>query len=253
MVLDVIGLALFGFFIAFAIGLTGVGAGTLVAPTLIILGLDPAKAVGSALTFSAIVKIPAGIFHILHKNIDPKILKSMLLGGLPGVAIGSYLLSKLALIQGLKNLILLIIGFTILFSIFLNLLFLLGKKRIDLSKYSYFIPFACFLIGLEVGLTSAGAGALGMALLLYFTRLSPARCVGTDIVFGLACSLVGSGSHMLLGHADNSLFLPMGFGGLFGIWLGTRLTRIVNPKPLRLIISVILFFVAINLIQRGLR
>lgn len=245
-------LVLFGFLIAFAIGLTGVGAGTLTAPTLIMLGFEPSKAVGSALTYSAIVKFPAAFLHFVLKNIDLKVLKNMLLGAIPGVFIGSYLLSKISLSQSLKNLILLIIGITIILSILLNFLFFFKNRRIDLTKYSYLLPFACFLIGLEVGFTSAGAGALGMVLLLYFTSLEPSRCVGTDIAFGLTCSLVGSGFHTLLGNVETSLLLPMSLGGLMGIWLGTKLTRKINPKPLRLIISLILFIVAINLIRRGL-
>jgi len=95
MVADLLGLLLLGFFIAFAIGLTGVGAGTLTAPTLILLGFDPAKAVGSALLFSTLVKLPAGLFHMLYKNLDYKTLRTMLLGGLPGVFTGSYLLSEM--------------------------------------------------------------------------------------------------------------------------------------------------------------
>ncbi|MFN3598539.1 MAG: sulfite exporter TauE/SafE family protein [Aquificaceae bacterium] len=244
--------SLLGLFIAFAIGLTGVGAGTLTAPILILLGFDPTKAVGSALTFSAVVKLPAGLLHALYGNLDYSLLKRMLLGGIPGVFTGSYLLSKLSLSQGLKNLLLLIMGFTILFSLSLNLLYLFKRLRIDLTRYSYLLPFACFLIGLEVGLTSAGAGALGMVLLLYFTRLEVSKCVGTDTAFGFACSLLGSGSHIILGHLEEGLFLPMALGGMIGIFLGTRLTRIINPKPLRLAISLLLFFVALNLIRRGL-
>lgn len=57
--------SLLGFFIAFAIGLTGVGAGTLTAPVLILLGLNPAQAVGSALSFSTLVKLPGFLFSCI--------------------------------------------------------------------------------------------------------------------------------------------------------------------------------------------
>ncbi|MFN3472289.1 MAG: TSUP family transporter [Aquificaceae bacterium] len=117
---ELLTLSLLGFFIAFAIGLTGVGAGTLTAPILILLGFDPTKAVGSALTFSATVKFPAALLHALHGNLDYSLLKRMLLGGIPGILTGSYLLLKLSLSQDLKNLLLLIIGFTILFFTFLR-------------------------------------------------------------------------------------------------------------------------------------
>jgi len=251
MVADLLGLLLLGFFIAFAIALTGVGAGTLTAPTLILLGFDPAKAVGSALLFSTLVKLPAGLFHMLYKNLDYKTLRTMLLGGLPGVFTGSYLLSEIFSFQAFKKTLLFIIGQTILASLLFNLVFLLKGKRIDLTRYAYLLSFLCFLIGVEVGLTSAGAGALGMVLLLYFTRLEPNRCVGTDIAFGLACSFVGGSLHMMLGHFERVLLLPMGLGGLLGVYLGTKLTRIVNPKPLRLVISAMLLVVALNLLYRS--
>jgi uncharacterized membrane protein YfcA len=241
-----------GFFIAFAIGLTGVGAGTLTAPLLILLGLDPAKAVGSALAFSTAVKFPAVLTHALYKNLDYRTLLLMLLGGVPGTLLGSLFLKLLHDPSGLKKILLLIIGITVLFSVLLNLLMVWKGRRFDLTKYKYLLPFACFLIGVEVGLTSAGAGALGMVLLLYFTNLSPARAVGVDIAFGLACSFVGGVSHFLQSHTETGIFIPMALGGLAGAFLGTHLARTLNPKPLKVAISILLVVVAINLIQKGL-
>lgn len=245
--------AVFGFFIAFAIGLTGVGAGTLTTPLLILLGLDPAKAVGSALAFSTVVKFPAVFTHAVYKNLDYKTLLLMLVGGVPGTLLGSLLLKLFHDPLGLKKLLLLVIGITIIFSVLLNLLMIWKGKRFDLSRYKYLLPACCFLIGLEVGFTSAGAGALGMVLLLYFTKLSPARAVGVDIAFGLACSFVGGTSHFLQGHTDTGVFLPMSLGGLAGVLLGTHLARTLNPRPIRIVISLLLVAVAINLIQKGLR
>jgi uncharacterized membrane protein YfcA len=241
-----------GFFIAFAIGLTGVGAGTLTAPLLILLGLDPAKAVGSALAFSTVVKFPAMLTHALYKNLDYKTLLLMLLGGVPGTLLGSLLLTLFHNLLGLKKILLLVIGITIVFSVLLNLFMVWKGRRFDLTKYKYLLPVACFLIGIEVGLTSAGAGALGMVLLLYFTKLSPAKAVGVDIAFGLACSFVGGVSHFLQSHTETWIFVPMSFGGLAGVFLGTHLARTLNPKPLRVVISILLVVIAINLIQKGL-
>jgi uncharacterized membrane protein YfcA len=241
-----------GFFIAFAIGLTGVGAGTLTAPLLILLGLDPAKAVGSALAFSTVVKFPAMLTHALYKNLDYKTLLLMLLGGVPGTLVGSLLLTLFHNLLGLKKILLLVIGITIVFSVLLNLLMVWKGRRFDLTKYKYLLPVACFLIGIEVGLTSAGAGALGMVLLLYFTKLSPAKAVGVDIAFGLACSFVGGVSHFLQSHTETWIFVPMSFGGLAGVFLGTHLARTLNPKPLKVAISILLVVIAINLIHKGL-
>jgi uncharacterized membrane protein YfcA len=51
---------LLGFAIAVLIGLTGVGGGSVTAPALaLFLGVAPAEAVGTALVFTAIVKLVA--------------------------------------------------------------------------------------------------------------------------------------------------------------------------------------------------
>jgi len=244
--------AFLGFFIALAIGLTGVGAGTLTAPTLILLGLDPAKAVGSALMFSSVVKFPALLFHILYRNVDWRVFWLMSAGGIPGVLMGSYILSKLSRSEPLKNVILVIVGLTIILSITINTLLLLKGKRLNLTKYSFLLPVFCFLIGLEVGFTSAGAGALGMVLLLYFTPLEPSKAVGVDVAFGLTCSLVGASFNFLRGNMDPNLLIPMSLGGLVGVWLGVYLTRVIRPEPLKVIISLLLIVVALNLIKRGI-
>ena len=49
---------LVGFLIAAGVGLTGVGAGSLLAPVLMLFfKVPPAEAVGTALAFSAVIKL----------------------------------------------------------------------------------------------------------------------------------------------------------------------------------------------------
>ncbi|MFX8848595.1 TSUP family transporter, partial [Acinetobacter baumannii] len=70
---------LLGFLIAFAIGVTGVGAGTITAPLLILaLGLPPEVAVGTALLFGFLVKIPAGGVYLLKGEVDDRALFRLL-------------------------------------------------------------------------------------------------------------------------------------------------------------------------------
>jgi uncharacterized membrane protein YfcA len=49
---------LVGFLIALGVGLTGVGAGAVTAPVLILFfGIAPAESVGTALVFAAMIKL----------------------------------------------------------------------------------------------------------------------------------------------------------------------------------------------------
>ncbi|MEK6396962.1 MAG: sulfite exporter TauE/SafE family protein, partial [Terriglobus sp.] len=76
---------LIGFVIAMFIALTGVGAGTITTPLLILfLGVPTGVAVTTGLVFSAAVKLFLVPTQIIRKQVNWKVLGWMLLGGLPG-------------------------------------------------------------------------------------------------------------------------------------------------------------------------
>src|SRR5580698_9467488 len=83
-----------GFIIAVFIALTGVGAGTITTPLLILfLGIPASIAVSTGLMFSAAVMLVPS--QIMRKQVSWRVLGFMLLGGLPGVLLGSYFLKHL--------------------------------------------------------------------------------------------------------------------------------------------------------------
>ncbi len=88
-------------------------------------------------------------------------------------------------------------------------------------------------VGIEVGFSSAGAGALGTAALLSLTSLTPAQVVGTDIVFGFFLSLVGSGAHGFFRGTSSNLLQHLIIGGLAGVILGTVTSGWIPKRPLR--------------------
>ncbi len=239
---------LLGFLIAFAIGVTGVGAGTITAPLLILaLGLPPEVAVGTALLFGFLVKIPAGGVYLLKGEVDPKALSRLLLGGVPGVLLGSLLLTQL---KGAKDLVLLLVGLTVVLSAGLGLwrgLKGAGRGR----ERPWLLSPAAFGIGLEVGFSSAGAGALGTLLLLHATRLSPQKVVGTDLLFGLVLALLGGGVHLAFGQVAPSLLLALASGGAAGGLLGALFATRLPKGPLRFALLLWLLFVGGQLIYRG--
>src|SRR5215467_13429350 len=85
-----------GFLIAVAIGITGVGAGIITAPVLILFfRVPPAFAVGTALAFGVAVKLLVVPMQLARKQVNFRVLAYMLAGGLPGVLLGSLILTKL--------------------------------------------------------------------------------------------------------------------------------------------------------------
>ena len=239
---------LLGFLIAFAIGVTGVGAGTVTAPLLILaLGLPPEVAVGPALLFGCPVEGPAGAVYPLRRQVDARALLRLLLGGVPGVLLGSPLLTQL---KGAKDLVLLLVGLTVVLSAGLGLW--RGLKGVGRGRERpWLLPPAAFGIGLEVGFSSAGAGALGTLLLLHATRLSPQKVVGTDLLFGLVLALLGGGVHLAFGQVAPSLLLALASGGVAGGLLGALFATRLPKEPLRLALLLWLLFIGGQLVYRG--
>ena len=85
-----------GFVIALFIALTGVGAGTITVPVLVLfLGVPAPVAVSIGLMFSAAVKLILVPAQIARRNVAWRTLGYMLLGGAPGVLVGSLFLQHL--------------------------------------------------------------------------------------------------------------------------------------------------------------
>jgi len=224
-----------GFLIALFIALTGVGAGTITVPVLVLfLGVPAPVAVGIGLMFSAAVKLILAPAQIVRGNVAWRTLGYMLLGGAPGVLVGSLFLRHL-ITAGSQNLLNAILGAILVstasWQIFYS--FRPMRQNADAHDRSSLLPWLMFPVGAEVGFSSAGAGALGSAALLGLTTLSPAQVVGTDVVFGFLVSLIGSGAHWFTHAANPTLLLQLIIGGAAGAISGTVLSTHVPRRPLR--------------------
>jgi len=86
---------LLGVFVGFVLGVTSAGSGTLIAVGLILLfRLAPRQVVGTDVFQAAILLWAASIAHIVSGNVDWALAGTILLGSLPGVWIGSHLITK---------------------------------------------------------------------------------------------------------------------------------------------------------------
>jgi hypothetical protein len=224
-----------GFVIAVFIALTGVGAGTITTPLLILfLGVPAPIAVATGLMFSAAVKLVLVPAQVARRQVSWRVLGLMLLGGLPGVLVGSLILRHLD-IHGPQLLLNGLLGGVLVFTALWQMAFSFRPARADVphTDRSRLLPLLMFPVGAEVGFSSAGAGALGTAALLSLTSLTPAQVVGTDIVFGFLLSLVGSGAHGFFRGTSSSLLQHLILGGLGGVVLGTLAARWIPKRPLR--------------------
>lgn len=244
---------LLGFLIACAVGLTGVGAGSITAPVLILFfHLKPAIAVGTALTFSSAIKFAVLPLYLKRKQVDYRILGMLCLGGIPGVLIGVRLLSQLNT-KSHEGGIFLLLGTTI-FIVSLGSLYRTIRNRMSTAQtdHARWLPPIAMIIGGEVGFSSAGAGALGALVLLNLTTLTAAQVVGTDMVFGFTVSTIGGGLHLLAGQYDKLIMIKLIVGGVAGAFTGAMLSSMIPARPLRLALSIWLAILGLQLCWKAL-
>jgi uncharacterized protein len=241
-----------GFIIAIAISLTGVGAGSMTTPLLILfLGVSPATAVGTALTFGTIVKIISSSTYLFRRQVSLRILVLLVVGGVPGVLAGSILVNRFKS-SDYEPLLYAILGLLIVGTASFHLYRTFRPSRNQGEKdRSSLLPWFALPIGAEVGFSSAGAGALGSLLLLSLTKLSPAEVVGTDLCFGLVVSAIGSAVHIGAGNYDAALLIKLVSGGILGALTGSALAGKIAPMPMRLTVLIALVILGTQLALHG--
>jgi uncharacterized membrane protein YfcA len=244
--------AVFGFLIATIIAMTGAGGGTLAVPVLVLIcGLPTVEAVGTSMVFATIVKFVSAPAYILRRQFSAATLIKLLAGGLPGVLAGALLLSGLNA-RRLEPAVLTIVGGT---TAVMALASLGRLRKGDASALkrdrSHWLPWVALPIGLEVGFSSAGAGALGGIALLSLTPLTASVIVGTDLLFGLGLSTAGGGLHLALGNVNGPLVVRLVAGGVAGALAGPWLAPRVPARTMRAALSLMLSILGAQLFCRG--
>ena len=87
---------LWGFVVGYAVGLTSVGSGSLIAPLLICLyPTQPVRAVGTDIFHACLLVVATASLHWGAGNVDWHLAALLMIGSIPGVLIGSYLAPRL--------------------------------------------------------------------------------------------------------------------------------------------------------------
>jgi uncharacterized membrane protein YfcA len=245
--------ALFGFLIAIVIGMTGAGGGTLAVPVLVLAcGLPATEAVGTSMVFATVVKLLSVPVYLWRRQFSTASLVRLLKGGLPGVLFGALLLSGLHT-RRFEHAVLAIVGGTTAVLAVASLWRLRHagptRPRQDLSRW---LPWVGLPIGLEVGFSSAGAGALGGIALMSLTPLTAPAVVGTDLMFGFGLSAVGGGLHFALGNVNVALACRLLTGGIAGALAGPWLATRIPVRTMRAVLSATLSVLGGQLFWRGI-
>ena len=105
------------------------------------------------------------------------------------------------------------------------------------------------LIGTLVTLTSVGAGAIGVTvLMLLYPMLPLRRIVAADIAYAVPLTLVAGLGHASLGTVDWALLAKLLAGSIPGIWLGSHFIHRVPERIIRSLLSLLLVYAGMKLI-----
>ena len=224
---------LLGFVVALAIGITGVGGGVITVPVLMLfLHIAPAETVGTALAFAAIVKIFVAPAYMMRRQVSYRVLGFMLIGGLPGLFGGLWLLHAMNASKHRVGLTV-TLGLVVILTALMNLYRVTLRPPTEPRDRSGWLPWLMLPVGAEVGFSSVGAGAIGSLALLSLTPLTALEVAGTNVLFGLVLSILGGGVQVHAGLYDAAVLTRLSVGGIAGAFLGPLLAQRMPAKPLR--------------------
>ena len=224
---------------------------------LLLFGQPPAVAVGTDLVFSASTKLVATASFGFSRRVDWRIVGRLVIGSVPatGAVIVWFLLNGRppgAVDQLISRCLAVILALAAVALLMQNQLRRLGLNvtatwlnSTDRHKVPLTVAAGAFL-GFGVTLTSVGAGALGIAVLvaLYPLRLPSDRLVATDIAHALPITAMAAAGHAILGHVDLRALACLLVGSIPGVILATRATIRLPPQLTRTLIAIMLAFVS---------
>jgi uncharacterized membrane protein YfcA len=253
----------FGLGVGMLVGLTGIGGGSLMTPLLILaVGVKPVVAIGTDLAYGAITKTVGGWRHLRQGTVDLGVSKWLAVGSVPGSLAGVVLLNRLhdahgdgfePVLLGLVAGMLVVVSITILGrALFVPRLHERERATVELDRRTKVTAVAIGgVLGLVLGLTSVGSGALiGLALILVF-RMTPHRVVGTDVFHAAVLLWTAGLAHLASGNVDLLLTANILLGSIPGVWIGARLLTRVPADALRPALGCVLLGSALGVLTKA--
>jgi uncharacterized membrane protein YfcA len=251
-----------GFVVGFVVGLTGVGGGSLMTPLLIFgFGIKPYLAVGTDLLFAAGTKFSGALGLWRDKRIDWPVVALLSAGSIPASLATILVLRHLgpaeARVQALTTTTL---GVALLLTAAATLYKVIKGKVAPRSAESaqpaaatrprhWALPVLFgAVIGSLVSLTSVGAGAIGVTvLMLLYPKLTVHRIVGSDIAHAVPLTLVAGIGHWAIGDVDWHMLVALLCGSIPGILVASRIAPRIDERIIRWLLAIILAIVGLRL------
>ena len=249
--------SLSGFVVGVLVGLTGVGGGSLMTPLLVLMfGIAPATAVGTDLLYAAATKSAGILVHGRNRTIDWSIVRRLAAGSIPATALTLVYLHHLgldgharhSLISSVLGIALVLTAIALIFRrLLLDRLAPVMENLDETKRIALTVALGLFL-GVFVSISSVGAGAIGVTVLLVLYPRAPlVRVVGADIAHAVPLTLIAGIGHWYMGSVNWLVLGSLLVGSLPGIAIASQLASRAPDKVLRPIMAAILTIVGLRL------
>jgi hypothetical protein len=251
--------AVSGLAVGLLVGLTGVGGGSLMTPLLVLVfGIHPSTAVGTDLLYAAATKTVGTAVHGASGTVDWRIVGRLALGSVPATVLTLLVLAHFGARSGAANhVITLVLGLALIAT---AIVILFRRIILDcVNRYggapnpqrtTRFTVLLGAILGVLVSLSSVGAGAIGVTVLLVLYPSLPAnRLVGSDIAHAVPLTLIAGFGHWLIGSVNLDLLASLLCGSIPGIVIGSMLATRIPDRVLRPILASSLALVGGRLIS----
>ena len=263
-----------GSFFAGLLGsLTGLGGGVIVVPMLTVLfGVDIHFAAGASLISVIATSSGSASAYIKEGFSNIRIGMFLEIATTIGAIIGA---SMIGLIR--PNTISIIFGCILIYSALSSIFMKNGQDEITVeNKHSTFlklngdyptpeglkryvvqnIPFGFLMssiAGILSGLLGIGGGAIKVMAMDKIMKI-PFKVSTTTSNFMIGVTAVASaGIYLKNGYINPSLAMPVMFGVLSGVFVGTKLMYAISTKLLKIVFSLILLVMAFEMFKNGLK
>lgn len=235
-----------GFCVGMLVGLTGVGGGSLMTPLLVLIfGIHPTTAVGTDLLYAAATKSVGTGVHGFKGTVQWSIVGRLAMGSVPAALITLWILSQVkqsaivgSLITTSLGWALVVTAFAVLFRRAIVAFVLARTKELDPARATALTILLGAILGVLVSMTSVGAGALGMTvLLILYPRMDVARLVGSDIAHAVPLTLLAGLGHWMMGSVNWGLLISLLTGSIPGIIFGSLLAARTPDGVLRPVLA----------------
>ena len=239
--------SLSGLAVGMLVGFTGVGGGSLMTPLLVLVfGIHPATAVGTDLLYAGLTKISGSVVHSLNGGVDWRITRRLATGSAPAAALTLLALSHFgrdshstsAVISTVLGFALILTAVTLVFRAWLLAKVAEILTNADERLIARLTVALGAALGVLVSISSVGAGAIGVTvLLMLYPKMPTVRIVGSDIAHAVPLTLIAGAGHWWIGSVDWSLLISLLIGSVPGIAIGSYFASRVPDRVLRPVLA----------------